>query len=547
MTYLNFTKHAASNDGNLRAQAQQIGWRESLAQWFTGGLPSLLLTLLLSWGLIVPTQAATILSYAGPLSGSPVKSPPPYPDSDALDLASTDFTLLACINLAKYNEGYSGTIFSKRGTQNGWFFGVDGEQSSAANGTLKFKNETNGSVARSTQIIVLGRTHDVVLVYKSGTASMYIDGKFNSSYSISRPSGTDKPLVIGKENDDRIKVLGQPHWWNGTLSDLQIHNVALTEAEIKKHDAQCRGIPRLFVTLPSGGTVTGTVTGTTGKIIDCGTQCQADFANKSTTVTLRAIPKSGYLFTGWSGDCTGTALTCQLTMSQMKTVTATFKPSVLLTVNVQEGGTVTGPSINCSDPCSVQMVRVVQGSSITLTATPLDGFRFTGWSGDCTGTSCTVSMTQIKAVTANFVPLNRSAVRSNSCGTPCQVDVAKDTKATYDPATGVLHLPAIEVLGQAAEIEVFQADLVWKTDNSKSWFELVSRQNSTALAGTPENAIYDLETNTLKVPVMAVQGGDGTKFYSGELQLISADPQRFMVTQVREIEGSLIDSLPLNR
>jgi uncharacterized repeat protein (TIGR02543 family) len=44
------------------------------------------------------------------------------------------------------------------------------------------------------------------------------------------------------------------------------------------------------------------------------------------------------------------------------------------------------------------------GTVVTLTATPNDGSRFTGWSGACTGTSptCTVTMDRDKSVTAGF-------------------------------------------------------------------------------------------------------------------------------------------------
>jgi hypothetical protein len=39
MTSSNVNPHASDSGGKLRAPAQQIvGWRESLARWFTGGL-----------------------------------------------------------------------------------------------------------------------------------------------------------------------------------------------------------------------------------------------------------------------------------------------------------------------------------------------------------------------------------------------------------------------------------------------------------------------------------------------------------------------------
>lgn len=45
------------------------------------------------------------------------------------------------------------------------------------------------------------------------------------------------------------------------------------------------------------------------------------------TVKVAATPVSGSAFTGWSGDCTGPANPCSITMSADKAVTATFTVS----------------------------------------------------------------------------------------------------------------------------------------------------------------------------------------------------------------------------
>ena len=41
------------------------------------------------------------------------------------------------------------------------------------------------------------------------------------------------------------------------------------------------------------------------------------------SVDLTATPGAGFVFTGWSGDCTGTGA-CSVSMSQDRSVTATF-------------------------------------------------------------------------------------------------------------------------------------------------------------------------------------------------------------------------------
>jgi hypothetical protein len=66
---------------------------------------------------------------------------------------------------------------------------------------------------------------------------------------------------------------------------------------------------------------TGMVTSNPGGI-DCGFICSYAFAY-NTEVTLMAIPESPSTFGGWSGACTGTE-TCKVTMSEFRSVTATF-------------------------------------------------------------------------------------------------------------------------------------------------------------------------------------------------------------------------------
>ena len=61
------------------------------------------------------------------------------------------------------------------------------------------------------------------------------------------------------------------------------------------------------------------------------------------------------------------------------------------------GGILCAQGLDC-----VQQFRARQ--SVQLTAYPNPGSVFTGWTGDCLGTSasCTVTMDKARAVTANF-------------------------------------------------------------------------------------------------------------------------------------------------
>ncbi|MBI3900021.1 MAG: hypothetical protein HY308_17270 [Gammaproteobacteria bacterium] len=49
--------------------------------------------------------------------------------------------------------------------------------------------------------------------------------------------------------------------------------------------------------------------------MNCGSDCSESYAN-NTAVTLTAAPASAdFVFDGWGGDCSGTNLTCTVTMS----------------------------------------------------------------------------------------------------------------------------------------------------------------------------------------------------------------------------------------
>ncbi len=139
--------------------------------------------------------------------------------------------------------------------------------------------------------------------------------------------------------------------------------------------------------------------------ISCGRYCSAAYP-AGTLVTLYASTASGALFAGWGGACTGTAFSCQFTMSSSKSVTATFKRN-LPTLTVMNSGPGTGTvtsapaGIHCEDDCSEPYEP---GTIVTLTARAAHGSVFLGWTGGpCYGTGdCRVTMNVSKATSAVF-------------------------------------------------------------------------------------------------------------------------------------------------
>jgi phospholipase C len=166
--------------------------------------------------------------------------------------------------------------------------------------------------------------------------------------------------------------------------------------------------PTLTVILQGSGT--GTVTSNPAGI-NCGTTCNASFP-LNTQVTLTATAGANSSFAGWGGACSGTSLTCTVTLSTSLSATATFNVVPLLTVQLlgNSSGTVTSspPGINCPQTCGANFAP---GTQVTLTETP-ENSNFVGWGLACTGytTTCNVTMNANQQVSATFNAQNLTAI-----------------------------------------------------------------------------------------------------------------------------------------
>ncbi|MFK7800809.1 MAG: choice-of-anchor Q domain-containing protein [Anaerolineae bacterium] len=133
---------------------------------------------------------------------------------------------------------------------------------------------------------------------------------------------------------------------------------------------------------------------------DCAIDCAETFL-AGTVVTLTAVADPYYIFTGWSGACSGTG-DCTITVTADITVGANFALLQYALTTVTAG---TGTGSITASPANSPLDH---GTVVTLTATADPGSTFDGWSGDCMGIgSCQITMDGAKNVTATFtlIPL----------------------------------------------------------------------------------------------------------------------------------------------
>ncbi len=204
----------------------------------------------------------------------------------------------------------------------------------------------------------------------------------------------------------------------------------------------------LLRTAAAGG---GSVTSSPGTVDCYSGSCYQAFSALQ-TVTLTATPHSGYLFSQWSGACSGSG-TCVVTMDGDKDVVAVFTPTgsaqTLSTAVVGAGKLSTSyGGVDCPDlVCSVSLT---QGTAVTVTPTAGPGYVFDSWSGDCSGAgACDLTLDVGKSVTATFTivqyPLTVNVTGSGSvtsnttinCPGICSENLDYNTAVTLNAAPGV--------------------------------------------------------------------------------------------------------------
>jgi uncharacterized repeat protein (TIGR02543 family) len=177
------------------------------------------------------------------------------------------------------------------------------------------------------------------------------------------------------------------------------------------------------------------------------------------TLTVLEEPAADHVFSGWSGACGGTSVSCTVTMDGDRSINASWKSSAetrLLSVSISGGGEVTGGGINCPPTCTATGPL---NSTVTLTATLDAGYAFTGWGGACSGSAptCVLTMDGDKTVSATFavapeltvavtgngnLSSGTGAINCGNGGNACSASFVLNSTVTLtaSPATGATFL-----------------------------------------------------------------------------------------------------------
>lgn len=195
---------------------------------------------------------------------------------------------------------------------------------------------------------------------------------------------------------------------------------------------------------------------------------------------LTAIPYAGYSFKGWSGSLSGAKNPDTLVMDANKNVIANFvnNGNFTLTITPVGSGTVT-----LNPPGGIY----AGGTTVTLTAQPAAGFKFTGWSKGLSGSTNPASLmiSANKNITATFKPVYR-----------LNVEVIGAGKVTLFPPSGLYENRTVVTL--IATPDSGQQFLGWNGDLSGTTNPLafVMNANKNATANFTAERVVHEETQT---------------------------------------------------
>ena len=246
--------------------------------------------------------------------------------------------------------------------------------------------------------------------------------------------------------------------------------------------------------------------------------------NDGTLVTLTATPSTGTNFTSWSGCTTSSGTTCNVTMNAAKSVTASFTLQQY-SLNLSKAGTGAGTvvstpgAINCGPTCTSASRGFNYNTNVALVATPAPGSTFTSWSGcgSISGTTCNVTMTQVRNVSVTFttIPPNyvfvTSTTHTGALGGLAGADQICQMRASAASLPGTYR----------AWLSTSTVDAVSRLGTARGWIRTDGRAFANQISDITSGHLFypavldESGVNVGDAFVRTATGGNGTRFSSG--------------------------------
>jgi hypothetical protein len=307
------------------------------------------------------------------------------------------------------------------------------------------------------------------------------------------------------------------------------------------------------LSVTKAGTGTGEVTAIPGMLLWTGTTGTTSYPYNTSVVLIPQV-NAGSTFAGWTGCDSVSGNQCNAAMNAARSITATFTFNVY-TLKVTKTGTGRG---NVIPGMGTLLWSESTGSAVydwntqvSLTAEPLTGSTFTGWSGEgCAGTgTCTATMTAARNVTAAFTRNIYAVTASAGAGgtiTPASrlVTHGSTTIFTVEPNAGYSTGSVTGTCGGALSGTTFTTAAVTAPCTVTASFLLVPVNG---VCGTSNNGTFPTipESNLCSAGEATAVSGEGpwtwscTGLYGGTTANCGANIQAYTVSAPASEGGTI--------
>jgi uncharacterized repeat protein (TIGR02543 family) len=298
---------------------------------------------------------------------------------------------------------------------------------------------TDNDTSNPAMVIIKGNTH--VAVTFEARASLIINNQVvigtvvtftEGSITVSPVPGDDGKYTRGTVVTLTARPADGYDWtgWSGTSNDTA-NPVKVTMSGNKQITASFAS--RFSLIINSQLVIGSSVSFPEGSVTVSPAPGPDDKYAKGTDVTLTAVPATAYGWKFWSGTANDNSNPSKVTVNSDKHVTVTFELRFYITINNQPvtdntlaltGGTVTIRPVPGADG------RFAKDSTVAITATPAQGYRFDRWGGDVPGdtTSITITMNANKNITVSLIKV----YTLNSSVSPAGGGSVSPAGGTYD-------------------------------------------------------------------------------------------------------------------